>query len=93
MGDRAHERADPAIVAAQLENLLDHRAIFALEVAGQARRRRDVRALVDFDAQDAVAVGVRRAGDAAVERHERDARPRPPAATRSETSATTPTLA
>ena len=40
MGDRAHERADPAIVAAQLENFLDHRAILALEVAGQARRRR-----------------------------------------------------
>ena len=51
MGDRADERADPAIVAAKLENLLDHRAIFALEVARQARRRRHVRALVDLDAQ------------------------------------------
>ena len=68
MGDRADERADPAIVAAQLENFLHHRAILALELARQARRRRDVRTLVDFDAQDAVRVGVRRAGHAAVER-------------------------
>ena len=71
MGDRAHERADPAIVAAQFENFRHHRAILALELAGQARRRRDVGPLVDFDAQHAVRVGVRRAGHAAVERDER----------------------
>ena len=93
MGDRADERADPAVVAAELEDLLDHRAILALEVARQVRRRRDVGPLVDLDAEDAVRVGVRRAGDAAVKRHERQAAPRPDSRTRSETSATTPTLA
>ena len=40
IGDRAHERADPAIVAAQLEDFLHDRAILALEIARQARRRR-----------------------------------------------------
>ena len=93
MGDGAHERADPAIVAAELENFLHHRPIFALEIAGQARRGRHVRTLVDLHAKDAVPVGVRRARYAAVERHERDDAASPAEATRSDTSATTPTLA
>jgi hypothetical protein len=75
MGDRSHEGADPAIVAAQFEYFLDHRAIFALEVAGQAQRRGDVGTLVDFDTQHAVVVFVRGAGHAAVERHERGEAP------------------
>ena len=40
IGDRADERADAAIVAAQLENFLDDGAILALEFARQGRRRR-----------------------------------------------------
>ena len=63
IGDRAHERADAAVVAAQLENFLDDGAVLALELGGQARRRPLVRPLVDLDAQDAVRRRVRRAGD------------------------------
>ena len=36
LGDRAQERRDAAVVAAQLEDLLDHGAVLALEVAGPA---------------------------------------------------------
>ena len=36
VGDRPHERADPSVVAAQLENLVDDRAVFALELARDA---------------------------------------------------------
>ena len=76
LGDRAHEGADAAVVAAQLEDLLDDGAVFALELAGQRRRRRDVRPLVDLDAQHAVAVGVRDAGDARGAAPSSDATPR-----------------
>ena len=71
MRDGAHERTDPAIVAAKLENFLHHRAILALEVAGRAGWGRNVRTLVDGHAQDAIRVGVRRARHGPVERHER----------------------
>ena len=36
LGDRAHEGRDAAVVAAQLEDLLDDRAVLALELAGLA---------------------------------------------------------
>src|SRR5206468_9660311 len=68
MRDGAHERTDPAIVAAKLENFLDHGAILTLEVAGRAGWGRDVRTLVDGYAQDAIRVGVRRARHGPVER-------------------------
>ena len=71
LGDRAHERADPAVVAAQFENFLDHGAILALEILGLHGRRRHVRTLVDLDAQHAVAILLRRAGHCAVQRHQR----------------------
>ena len=35
IGDRPHERADPSIVAAQLENLVDDGAVLAFELARQ----------------------------------------------------------
>ena len=38
IADRAQERADAVVGAAQLEDLLDDRAVLALEVAGAARR-------------------------------------------------------
>ena len=47
MGDRAQERADPAVVSAQLEDFLDDRPILALELAGQVRRRHLVGPFVD----------------------------------------------
>ena len=71
LGDRADEGADAAVVAAQLEDLLDHGAVLALEVGGQLLRRRDVGVLVDLDAQHAVLVAVGDAGDAAEQRVER----------------------
>ena len=90
MGDGADERADPAIVAAKLENFFHHGPVLALEIARLARRRHDVRTFVDLHAKDAVRVGVGRAGNAAVKGHQRDdAAP----ASASATSATTPTLA
>ena len=67
LDDRAQELRYAAVVAAQLEDLLDHRAVLALEVAGAAVDRLVVRALLDLDDQPAAQVGVRRAGDAAVE--------------------------
>ena len=72
IGDRAHERADAAVVAAQLEDLLDHGAVLALELAGAGRRRRLVGALVDLDPQAALGVGGGGAGDAAVQAGEGD---------------------
>ena len=93
LGDRADEGADAAVVAAQLEDLLDDGAVLALEVGGQLRRRRDVGALVDLDAQHAVLVAVGAAGDAAVQRVERRSRRVPRMVWRLVTSATTPTLA
>ena len=51
LGDRAQERGDAAVVAAQLEDLLDDRAVFALELARASVDRLLVRALVDLDAQ------------------------------------------
>ena len=61
LGDRAQERADPAVVAAKLEDLFDDRAVLALELARQVGRRHLVGPLVDCDAQDAVPVGFGRA--------------------------------
>ena len=69
--DRADEGADAAVVAAQLEDLLDHGAVLALEVGGQLLRRRHVGVLVHLDAKHAVLVAVRDAGDAAEQRVER----------------------
>ena len=54
VGDRAHERADPSVVAAQLENLVDDRAVLALELAGERGRGRLVGTRFDVDAEHAV---------------------------------------
>ena len=72
LGDRAQERRDPAVVAAQLEDLLDDRAVLALEVARLAVDRRLVGALVDLDAQLAFGAGLRGADQRAVLAGDRD---------------------
>ena len=71
LGDRTHERADPAVVAADAENLLHHGAIVALELAGEAGRRRLIGPRLDLDPQHAVGVGGGHAGHGAMERGER----------------------
>ena len=65
LGDRAQERGDAAVVAAQLEDLLDDGAVLALELAGAAVDRDVVGALLDLDAQAAGGSVLGGAGDAA----------------------------
>ena len=65
LGDRAHPGGDAAVVAAQLEDLLDRGAVLALELARAAVDGHVVGVLGDLDAQAPGAVGVRGAGDAA----------------------------
>ena len=56
--DRAHELADARIGLAQLEDLLDDRAVLALELGRLDARRLLVDVLLDLDAQAAVGAGV-----------------------------------
>ena len=70
--DRAHERRDAPIVTAQLEDLLDHRAILALELAGLHTGRLFVRPLLHLDSEPALRIGVGGSGDSAVETDETD---------------------
>ena len=72
LGDRADERRHAAVVAAQLEDLLDGGAVLALELARLGRRRNLVGALLDLDPQAPLRVGLGGAGDAAVQRRELD---------------------
>jgi hypothetical protein len=65
LGDGAHERGHAAVVAAELEELLDHGAVLALELAGAPVDRRRVGVLGDVDDQAAAQVGLGRADDAA----------------------------
>ena len=67
LDDRAQEGGHAAVVAAQLEDLLGDRAVLALELARLDPGQLLVGAFLDLDAQAAGGVGVRRAGDAAVE--------------------------
>ena len=57
LGDGAHEGGDPAVVAAQLEDLLDHGAVLALEVAGAPVDGDVVGMRLDLHAQSARGVG------------------------------------
>ncbi len=82
LDDRAQERRDAPVVAAQLEDLLDERAVFALEVArasgahlGRATGGLLVGALVDLDAQLPVGAGLGSADQRAVLAGERDRAP------------------
>ena len=51
LGDRAQEGRDAAVVAAQLEDLLDHGAVLALELAGLAVHGLVVGMRLDLHAQ------------------------------------------
>ena len=75
LADRAHERLDAPVVAAQLEQLLDDRAVLALELARAAVDRLIVGVVLDLDVQLAVGCGVGGAGDAAVEAAQHDGAP------------------
>ncbi len=72
LGDRADERRDASVVAAQLEDLLDDRAVLGLELAHARVGLLAVGALVDLDAQVPCASVGRLACDTAVEAVERD---------------------
>jgi hypothetical protein len=65
LADRAQPGADALVDAAQLEDLLDHGAVLALELTGAAVDRDVVRAFGHLDAEAAGVVGVGGAGDAA----------------------------
>ncbi len=67
LGDRAHEGGHTAVVAAQLEDLLDHGAILALEIAGAPVDGHVVGMRLDLHAQRAGHVGARRADASAVQ--------------------------
>ena len=72
IADRADEGRDAAVVAAQLEDLLDDRAVLALELARARVGLVAVGALLDLDAQDSLRVGLGGADDAAVQAVQRD---------------------
>ena len=93
LGDRADEGRDAAVVAAQLEDLLDDRAVLALELATGRRGVLVVGSLLDLDAQRPSASVWRGAGDAAVQAGQGDGADAAGQATASATSATTPTFA
>ncbi len=72
LGDRAQERGDAPVVAAQLEDLLDGRAVLALELARAPVHGHLVGALVDLDAQLAAGAGLGGADQRAVLAREGD---------------------
>ena len=94
VGDGPHERADPSVVAPQLENLVDDGAVFAFQLAGEAGRRRLVgtrlrsRREARRPRQPPAPPGIARWSAISD-----TASPRPASRTRSDTSATTPTCA
>ena len=72
LGDAPDERRHTAVVAAQLEDLLDQGAVLTLQVAGATVDGNVVDALLDLDVQPAVRHRVRRAGDPTVKALQRD---------------------
>ena len=92
LDDRAQEGRDAAVVAAQLEDLLDDRAVLALELARAPvdRRRRRAARRPRRAARRRGRSGPRRSARGAAP-ESATARPPPGRRTRSETSATVPT--
>ena len=75
LGDRADEGGDAAVVAAQLEDLLDDRAVLALELADAAVGRLSVGPLLDLDEEASLRVARRGAGDSTMQAVQRDGEP------------------
>ena len=71
MCDGSHKSAEAAVVAAQLEDLLDDCAILAFKFANGRRGRNDVRTFFDVDAETSIRVGLGRSGYSPMETHER----------------------
>ena len=71
-GDRAQERGDAPVVAAQLEDLLDGGAVLAFQLARAFVGGHPVGTLVDLDAQLAFGAGLGGADQRAVLARERD---------------------
>jgi hypothetical protein len=67
VADRADERGDAPVVAAEREDLLHDGAVLALELDRARAGRLLVGPLLDLDAQPALRIGVRGAGDSSVE--------------------------
>ncbi len=65
--DRAQEGGNAAVVAAQLEDLLDHGAVFAFELVGVLVDRVPVVDLLHLDPQRLAVAGLRGAGQPAVQ--------------------------
>jgi hypothetical protein len=78
---------------AQLEDLLDDRAVLGLELARPSRRRRLVGPLLDLDVQPAAGAGLGRAEQRAVQAGQRRDCAPPGGGRVSTTSATVPTFA
>src|SRR5262249_18416288 len=72
LGDAPQKCGDAAVVATQFEDLLDHGAVFTLEVSRAAVDGDVVRLLVTLDVQTAVGQRLSRTGDTAVQALERD---------------------
>ena len=75
LGDRADEGGDAAVVTAQLEDLLDGRAVLALELADASVGRLSVRPLLDLDEEASLRIARRGAGDSTMEAVQRDSAP------------------
>ena len=71
IGNGPHERADPSIVAAQLENLVDDRAVLAFQLTREVARRRLIRTGFVVDTKHAVLVGRRAAESCPMEAGQR----------------------
>ena len=67
MGDRSHKTAEPAVVAAKFEDLLNHGAILAFQFVRYRRRRNDVRTFFDIDAEPAIRLRLSRTGHSSME--------------------------
>ena len=72
LDDRAHERSNSPVVAAQIQDLLDDGAVLGLQLPHLDRGRRLVGSLLDLDEQSTLRIGFSGSGDATVQPVERD---------------------
>ena len=67
LGDRAHEAGDAAFGVADVQDLLNHCAVLAVQVAGLPVDGDGIGAFLDVDEQPAVGEGLGGAGDSAMQ--------------------------